>query len=89
MHRRAVVQVPSLSVSFELTARREVRGDANTYDWHVGIGWDSDRAHRLVLAHEHRPQWPAKVREFGVTRLSSIAFTHPEERMLFALDCDL
>lgn len=76
-------------MSFELTARRQVRGDANTYDWHVGIGWDSDRVHRLVLAHEHRPQWPQKVREFGVTRLSSIAFTHPEERMLFALDCDL
>jgi hypothetical protein len=35
------------------------------------------------------PGWSAKVREFGVTRLNSIAFTHPEERMLFALDCDL
>ena len=76
-------------MSFQLTALRQVRGDATTYDWHVGIGWDSDPAHRLVLAHEHRPRWPQTVREYGVTRLSSIAFIQPEERMLFALDCDL
>jgi hypothetical protein len=76
-------------VSFELTARREVRGDANTYDWHVGIGWGPDATHRLTLRHEHRLHWPQVVREHGLTRLSSIAFLQPEERTLFALDCDL
>jgi hypothetical protein len=76
-------------VSFELTARRHLRSDATTYDWHVGIGWDADSPHRLVLAHEHRPRWPELVREYGLTHLRSIAFTEPEERMLFGLDCDL
>jgi hypothetical protein len=76
-------------VSFELTARRLVRVDAPAYDWHIGIGWDPDPAHRLVLADEERPHWPHKVREFGLTRLSSISFLQPEEQRLFAVDCDL
>lgn len=77
-------------MSFELTARRRAHGDdANNYDWHVGIGWTPDPAHRLILAHEHRSHWAQLVRDFGLTHLNSIAFTQPEERQLFAKDCDL
>ena len=75
-------------VAFELVARRRAHASEDRYDWHVSVTPDVGAARSLVLAHADRASWPQRVREYGITHLDAVGFTQPEERMLFALDCD-
>jgi hypothetical protein len=77
-------------VAFELTARRLIHDDhRDIYDWQVAIDWDTSPSRSLMLRHNDRDRWSRQVRDFGVTRIDSILFARPEDRWIFATDCDL
>jgi hypothetical protein len=75
-------------MAYELTARRRPHATADGYDWLVSVSPDSGSTRQLHLVHGERSSWPQRVREYGITGLDTLGFLHPEERMLFALDCD-
>ncbi len=83
-------RLPSVrAVTFQVSALRRPGALAHIYDWHVGGGLHDGRPPALVLRHHERAHWPRLVREFGISTVDVVSFTVVEDRMLFALDCDL